>query len=242
MFDIDGKSYQNIVNKKTVDEKKIVDVTAYPVIADGYAYFVGYDGLIYRINKDFVAQIINVIYPDIKGEIFNVSQLIISDTFWNYLIVHAKNKTYFLNSKDTNDLQKSGECKRLSFDKVSFYGKRFYLFMPGSEGQIDFSTTLASYSEEFNLIDGSFNVDDSICDYCIAEFEGAANLVYMKKTKTPRQLKIQRIPLMERSGLPPNSRLSSTDVCDVREFLIYENILVICDHKSNKITLKDWTS
>jgi hypothetical protein len=241
IFDINDKQCGI---KKTLDKadiNKSFEITAYPVIADDCVYFAGYNGSIYKIDSDFKVQKIGVSYPDANGDKICISQIIVSDTTWIYLIAHTKTKTFFLNSQNANDFQKSGDCQRLFYDKVSFDGRYFYLFVPNLNEQIDFSKTIASYSDTFNLIDGSFSTGDPICDCCIAEFGGASNLIYMKKSKSPHQLKIQRIPLNNDVGLEPNSKLSSTDVCDVGEFLIYENILVICDHKSNVITLKDWT-
>ena len=237
----DNKPHGKIVSKTAIDERKNIEVTASSVIVDGCAYFAGYDGSIYKIDSEFNVRKISVEYPVANGEKLCVSQLIIPDNTWIYLITHTKSKTFFLNSQNAEDLQSSGECKRLFFDKVCFDGKRFYLFVPSSDEQIQFASTLASYSETFNTIDGAFSATDPICDCCIAEFDGATNLVYMKKSKTPYQLKLQRIPLSEGVGLPQNLKLSSTDVCDVSEFLLYENIVIICDHKANIITMKDWT-
>jgi hypothetical protein len=227
-----------IKEKKNIDLKELVSVEAYPVLLENCVYFAGYDGYVYRVNRDFKLSSLKISLPNVTTGTFSIRQVMMTTQNEIYLVAHTNSKTYIFRAKGESDFIKLREHSRLFVDDVCFFNGNIYLFESESNGQVSFSKVSVSYND-VESINRSFDDNTNICDYCIAESNGVEYLLYMEKSNSPRQIRTYREPLTG-SGLG-RTKLSSTNVCDNHQFLLYKNFMIICDHKDNKISVKDWT-
>jgi len=228
----------------------VVQVDSSPVLIEGsHLYFAGYDGNVHKVyNKDNAAEssVITVNYAGVMqpGGIFYVSQLAASGSSI-YLTLCSDAVSYVSASSNEGVFSIPVET---AFDiqrKIALYDNVPYGFMKirhnnfGSSFNFCRSLSAGNWGR-LEPVYQDFSDASDVFDYCISQIDGKPYLIYLHKSNTKNILQIFA-GAIENNEITERYLLNQMFVSLESEFLLYDNLLVVCDHHTNgRIIVSRW--
>ena len=211
---------------------------------DKIAYFAGYDKNIYKFSiQDNGAELLVNRIPISPNSMLDgliVNQVVATTEDVLYLVMNSEleSLSYVFNSRNGSTFfQLSGALFNVESDKITFYENNFYAFIKDRQDKIQFCKPRYDNLKNPPIIYGDFSDTAAIRNYYMSLINGKAYLIYMRETNGRALLEIFSRQLVEGSSdVPPPvpKRVAQLYAHKGTEFLIYDNLIIICNHVSGE--------